>query len=85
MSEKVGYIFSGTILCYVSPHKLRTIFRTHLEKIGASQQEINSAAFWMRHSPDIARKFYTKQTLDEKLAPGVRAIAEINSKFLKDS
>ena len=84
MTEKVGYIFHGTILYYLTPHKLRTIFRTHLENIGASPQEINSAAFWMRHSPDIARKVYTKQTLDEKLSPGAKVIAKVNSEFFKD-
>ncbi len=85
MRSKIKNIFNSTIGEQISPQKLRTIFRTYLVNKGASQQELESAAFWMRHSNDIAKKVYTQQTLEQKLSPG-RAIAEkLNSEILNSS
>ena len=75
-------VFKSTIGVKVSPHKLRTIYRTYLADIGADQQTIESSAFWMRHSPEMARNIYTRQTLDNKLAPGAEAILRINEKLM---
>ena len=78
MTNIVSEMFHSTLKMKISPHKLRTIFRTYLADKGASQQELDSAAFWMRHSPEISRKDYTKQTLENKLKPG----AEIAGTFV---
>lgn len=66
----------------VHPHKLRTVFRTYLVNKGASKAELESAAFWMRHSTETANSNYTKQTLDEKLAPGAAIAQKLNSELL---
>ncbi len=82
MKGKIKNIFYSTTKQKISPHQLRKIYRTYLQDIGASKQVLNSSAFWMRHSPEIASKVYTKQTLDNKLRPGRDAIAAINSKLI---
>ena len=74
--------FKAAIGQKVSPHKLRTIFRTYLVNKNATQQELDSAAFWMRHSNKTAAKTYTKQTLDEKLAAGKAIATKLNSEIL---
>ena len=48
----------------------------------ASQAELESAAFWMRHSGQTAKETYTKQTLDEKLNPGAAIANRLNSEIL---
>lgn len=83
MSSVISRIFYSTIGLKLYPHKLRAIYRTYLADIEADQQTIESSAFWMRHSPEIARESYTKQTLDNKLKPGLKAITEINNSLLK--
>ena len=82
MANIVRYIFNSTIKQKIPPHALRTIFRTYLEDKGATQQELNSAAFWMRHDPKTSRKSYTKQTLDNKLRPAEELMRKINSELL---
>ena len=77
----IKHIFLSKINLAITPHKLRTIYRTHLADIGADQQTLESSAFWMRHSPEMARDTYTKQTLENKLAPGMKAIAKINQEL----
>lgn len=85
LSTKITSIFKTLINADVSPHKLRTIFRTYLVNKGASQAELESAAFWMRHSGETAKKTYTKQSLDEKLAPGAAIAQKLNSELLNNS
>jgi len=75
-------IFDSTIGLKLSPHKLRNIYCTYLADSNADQQTIASSAYWMRHSPEMARKVYTKQSIENKLRPGAERITAINSKFL---
>lgn len=82
MYSKIRTLFNSTIRQKISPHQLRTIYRTYLEDIGSNQQILNSSAFWMRHSPEIAREVYTKQSLDNKLRPGQKMMSKINSELL---
>ena len=82
LHSMVKYFFKSTIGIEINPHKLRTIFRTYLTNKGASEAELKSAAFWMRHSNEIAKQTYTKQTLDEKLNPGIAIANRLNSEIL---
>ncbi len=82
MSAYISWIFKSTIELNLSPHNLRIIYRTYLADIGADQKILDSSAFWMRHSPKVAKIIYTKQSLDNKLTPGAEAIAAINGKLL---
>ena len=74
-------IFLSTIKLSISPHKLRTIYRTYLEDIGVSQQVLNSSAFWMRHSPQVAKDIYTRQTMEKKLKYGSEKVTEISEQL----
>ena len=83
LTSMVISFFVSTIGQRISAHKLRTIFRTYLVNKNASKAELESAAFWMRHSSETAKKIYTKQTLDEKLNPGITFATKLNSGFLQ--
>ena len=85
MGERVANLFTSTIKERIYPHKLRTIFRTYLVNKGASQQELESAAFWMRHSNEIAKEVYTQQTLEQKLNPGREIAERLNSEILNNN
>ena len=85
MKSKIENIFFSLTKQRVCPHKLRTIFRTYLEDKGASQQQLKSASYWMRHDPETGQKVYTKQTLENKLKPALELIGEINGKLLNAS
>lgn len=82
LAEHINYLFSSTIKEQINPHKLRTIFRTYLVNKGASQAELESAAYWMRHSNEIAKEVYTQQTLEQKLNPGREIAERLNSEIL---
>lgn len=84
MGDKLNCLFLSLIKQQISPHKLRTIYRTYLEDLGVSQPVLNSSAFWMQHSPEEAKGTYTKQSIENKLKPGKQAIMDINSELLKD-
>lgn len=53
----------------VNPHDLRHSFNTHLAEIGASQEERESASYWMKHSLEIARAKYEHVKMETKLEP----------------
>ena len=82
INSAIRNMFKSTIKQKVSPHKLRTIYRTYLVNKGASQQELDSCAFWMRHSPEIARKVYTRLTLAQKTNPGLEVTQRLNDELL---
>jgi len=67
----------------VTAHMLRHIFRTHLEDIGASRTEIESAAYWMKHSSTTALK-YTHQSMFKKLGPASKLTSSINKNILEE-
>lgn len=62
----------------VRPHIFRAIYRTHYVNIGAPPDVLESLAFFMQHSPETAAKVYTRQSLNEKLAPFKRFSLERN-------
>lgn len=53
--------------CEVYPNKFRHIWRTHLIEIGASKAELESFAFFMQHSEEMAAKAYTVRDIHQKL------------------
>jgi hypothetical protein len=66
----------------VNPHELRHIYSTHLRDIRATQAEIASSAFIMKHSEKTASEKYTHQKQEAKLSPGLELMERINSNFL---
>jgi hypothetical protein len=53
----------------IRPQICRAIYRTYYVNQGASSQVLDALAYAMQHSPKTALKIYTRQTLEEKLAP----------------
>lgn len=85
-SQAIEGIFKRECNLKIYPHVLRDIYRTYLVNSGATLQELESAAFLMRHSLEAASKDYTQQTIEEKTRPGANLIQRINSSILnKDS
>ncbi len=62
----------------VTPHTLRHIFRTHLKDLGATTEQLESAAFWMKHDILTAEKCYTHQDQATKLRPAVDLMKSLN-------
>ena len=60
-------------------HALRDIFCTYLEEIDAPAEVRASAAYWMKHSEQIAKKVYTVVDLQTKLAPAFDFMKQLNS------
>ena len=81
-SAMISAIFRNATGEKLFPHKLRTIFRTYVANKNPNQTELDSIAFWMRHSTKTAKEVYTKQTLDEKLNPGSAIANRLNSEIL---
>ncbi len=60
-------------------HALRDIFCTYLEEIDAPAEVRASAAYWMKHSEQIAKKVYTVVDLQTKLTPAFEFMKQLNS------
>lgn len=82
-SQAIEGTFKKECNLKIYPHVLRDIYRTHLVNSGATLQELEAAAFLMRHSLETAAKDYTQQTIEEKTRPGVDLIHRINSDILE--
>lgn len=65
------------------PHTLRHIFCTYIDQIDISPKERESIAFWMHHTPGMAKKAYTMTKLKQKLAPGLELMNKIENAELK--
>jgi hypothetical protein len=72
------YLFSKFSPVSVNPHALRHIFRTHLKDIGASSQQLESAAYWMKHDLRTAESDYTHQEQISKLRPAAEMMGSLN-------
>ncbi|MEB3309756.1 MAG: hypothetical protein VKJ02_05945 [Snowella sp.] len=68
-SSIIGDITKKYANIKVSPHKFRSIYRTHLVNSGATPEELASAAYFMHHSVKMAEDSYTVQSRQEKLRP----------------
>ena len=84
LTAKIKNVFERHTGVPVPPHTLRTIFRSYIKEKGASPQELESVAFWMKHSLRTADNTYTFLECSTKLRTGAALADRINSEILKD-
>jgi hypothetical protein len=84
VTTKVQKPFERMTSVPVSPHTLRKIFRSYIKDRGASPEELESAAYWMKHDLRTAEKDYTFLDCRSKLRAGAALTNRINSEFLKN-
>ncbi|WP_414545303.1 hypothetical protein [Nostoc sp. CCY0012] len=65
----------------VNPHSLRHIFVTYLKDIGATEEQLNSAAKAMRHSRQTQSSIYDLQDLQSALEPSFELAQTIAESF----
>ncbi len=84
LTEKIKRIFLRWTGVPVSPHDLRHLYRTYIDDpaTGASQEEKESAAFWMRHSSNMAAKTYSHLNCEQKLRLGAQMAERLNQQLL---
>ena len=88
--NKYGAKFSGCCLCSkikvmvygeyeipTTPHTIRHIYVSHVCKEKFDSATLDSIAYWMKHSPEEARKTYSHLTSREKLRAANKAIESI--------
>jgi integrase len=85
MSGKVRKIFTRWTGVPITPHDLRHLYRTYIDDpaTGASAEEKESAAYWMRHSSQMAAKTYSHLNNEQKLRAGAQLSARINQSLLR--
>jgi len=68
----------------VNPQELRHLYRTYIDDpaTGASEAEKESAAFWMRHSSQMAKKVYSHLNCEQKLQMGAQMSERLNRQLL---
>ena len=74
----VAHTFKNKTGIKMGTHQFRDIFCTHLEEINAPAEVRASAAYWMKHSEQIAKKVYTVVDLQAKLAPAFDFMNQLN-------
>lgn len=78
---KINYMVSSIFLSKTGipmfPHRLRHIFCSYINELDISQKERDSIAFWMHHSPEMAKATYTHQDMEQKLQAGVELMRKI--------
>jgi len=84
MSEKIKNIFIRWTGVPISPQDLRHLYRTYIDEpaTGATAEEKESAAFWMRHSSQIAKKVYSHLDCGQKLQMGDQMSRRLNQQLL---
>jgi hypothetical protein len=85
ISQKIKNIFTRWTGVPITPHELRHLYRTYIDdpETGASQAEKESAAYWMRHSSDTAKKEYSHLSNEQKLRAGAQLAERLNQQLLK--
>lgn len=68
----------------VPPSIFRKMFVTHINESGATDQEKESAAYWMHHSVEMQKKVYNKQSNESKAAPIKNFMKRMNEKNSKN-
>ena len=64
-----------------NPHLLRDMIVTHVRESGkASEAELEALALYMGHSIQVQRANYDRRTLQQKVAPAVELLQNVNSK-----
>ena len=69
LKGKVKHIFTRFTGVPVNPHSIRHIYVTYLKDIGATEAELEAAAYAMRHSRKTQSGIYDAQEKQNKLAP----------------
>ncbi len=84
MSEQIRNIFIRWTGVPIAPHDLRHIYRSYIDRptTGATTEERESAAFWMRHSKQMAEETYSHLECEEKLWAGAQLSARINQSLI---
>jgi hypothetical protein len=73
--------FTGT---RVNPHSLRHAYVTYLRANGATEEEMEGTAAFMRHSRKTQARIYDQVDLQDKLAPGKALAQSIAESFFSD-
>ena len=83
--ESVRYLVSKA--CYehagkkTNPHLLRDMIVTHVrDSPDVSERDLEALALFMGHSVQMQRSSYDRRTLDQKVAPAVELLQNINSR-----
>jgi integrase len=86
IKNKITNIFRRWTGVPVSPHDLRHLYRTYIDDpaIGATPEEKESAAYWMRHSSEMAKKIYSHLECEKKLRLGAQMSERLNQQLLKN-
>ncbi|MEP0884638.1 hypothetical protein NDI49_24115 [Trichocoleus sp. ST-U3] len=84
MCQTINYIFTRWTGVSISPHDLRHLYRTYIDDpaTGATAEEKESAAFWMRHSSQMAKKVYSHLDCEQKLRLGGQMSERLNQQLL---
>jgi hypothetical protein len=61
-----------------NPHLLRDMIVTHVRETDASEKELEALALYMGHSINMQRNSYDRRTLDQKVAPAVSLLQNLN-------
>lgn len=84
MTRKIGRIFTRWTRVPIAPHDLRHLYRTFIDDsaTGATAEEKESAAYWMRHSNKMAKKIYSHLSNEQKLRAGGEMAERLNQQLL---
>jgi hypothetical protein len=85
LHQKIRTIFTRWTGVPISPHDLRHLYRTHIDDpvTGATSEERESAAYWMRHSSQMAQKTYSHLSNEQKLRAGGQMAERLNQPLRK--
>lgn len=98
VKERLGKAHDATSMCVrirnifirwtrvpIAPHDLRHLYRTYIDDpaTGATTEERESAAFWMRHSKQTAEDGYSHLECEQKLWAGAQMADRLNQQLLK--
>ena len=85
ITGKIKTIFIRWTGVPITPHDLRHLYRTYIDDpaTGATAEEKESAAYWMRHSSQMAAKTYSHLNNEQKLRAGGQMAERLNQQLLK--
>lgn len=61
-----------------NPHLLRDMIVTHVRDSDASEKELEALALYMGHSISMQRNSYDRRTVEQKVAPAVELLRNVN-------
>ncbi len=84
MYLKIRNIFTRWTGVAITPQDLRHLYRTYIDDpaTGATPEEKESAAYWMRHSSQMAKKTYSHLDNEQKLRAGAQMSERLNRQLL---